>query len=162
MVPLMNAKPPRDSYTEMIQQVFPSDSNVLGTVFGGKVLQWIDTAAAIAAMRHVRGPVVTASMDRVDFHAPGRIGDVMVLKAKVSFAGRTSMEVRVEVLSENPLTGTRHLTTEAILTFVAIDKACKPVAVPGIVPETDEERRRYKEAEIRREERKKNLKTRGF
>ncbi len=152
---MKDGKAPREAYTEMIQQVFPSDSNALGTVFGGKVLQWIDSAGAICAMRHVGGPVVTASIDRVDFHAPGRIGDVMVLKANVHYAGRSSLQVGVEVLAENPFSGKRVLTTEAILTFVAIDKDCKPVMVPKIFPETELEKRLYRRAQIRREKRNK-------
>ena len=148
-------KGPRESYVEMIEQVLPGDTNSLGTVFGGKVMMWIDMAAAVSVMRHVRGAVVTASIDRVDFHAPAYVGHIMVLKSKVLYAGRTSVEVGVEVLAENPLTGQRHLTTDALLTFVAIDKKGKPVEVPQVYPETEEEKRKYAEGEQRRAERKK-------
>lgn len=137
----------------MVQQVLPGDTNPHGTVFGGKVMQWIDIAGAVAAMRHARNPVVTASFDRVDFHAPGRNGDVMVLKAHVNYSGRTSLEVSVEVHAENVLTGERVLTTDALVTYVAIDKNGKPVKVAPLIPETPEEQRRFREGEQRRKAR---------
>ncbi|MCI5071824.1 acyl-CoA thioesterase [bacterium] len=149
------SKAPRESYVEMIQQVLPGDTNPLGTVFGGKVMMWIDTAGAVAAMRHVKGNVVTASIDKVDFHASGQVGDVMVLKSKVTFTGRTSLEVSVEVLAENPRTGKRQLTTDAFLTFVAIDANHKPIEVPALAPETEEEQRNFLLGKARREARKK-------
>ena len=149
------SKAPRESYVEMIQQVLPGDTNPLGTVFGGKVMMWIDTAGAVSAMRHVKGNVVTASIDKVDFHAAGKVGDIMVLKSKVLFSGRTSLEIGVEVLAENPRTGQRQLTTDALLTFVAIDKDFKPIVVPMVVPETEEEKRKFAEGKARRAARKK-------
>ena len=151
----MQGKPVRESAIETIEQVRPGDTNTLGTVFGGKVMEWIDIAGAVAAMRHVRQPVVTASFDRVDFHAPARIGHLMVLKAQVNFTGKTSLEVGVTVHAEDPLTGQQFLTTQALITFVAIDKDCKPVQVPPIIPETDEEKKRFAEAKQRREDRMK-------
>jgi acyl-CoA hydrolase len=154
----MQGKPVKDSYVETIEQVRPGDTNTLGTVFGGKVMEWIDITGAVAAMRHVRQPVVTASFDRVDFYAPARIGHLMVLKAQVNFTGKTSLEVGVKVEAEDPLTGQRFLTTQALLTFVAIDKNCKPVAVPPIIPETLEEKKRFEEGKLRREERVKTKK----
>ncbi|HMQ10696.1 MAG TPA: acyl-CoA thioesterase [Oligoflexia bacterium] len=149
------SKAPRESYVEMIQQVLPGDTNPLGTVFGGKVMMWIDTAGAVAAMRHVRGNVVTASIDKVDFHASGHVGDIMVLKSKVTYTGRTSLEVSVEVLAENPRTGKRQLTTDAFLTFVAIDENHRPIEVPELIPETEEEQRNFAQGKARREARKK-------
>ena len=149
------SKAPRESYVEMIQQVLPGDTNPLGTVFGGKVMMWIDTAGAVAAMRHVKGNVVTASIDKVDFHASGQVGDIMVLKSKVTYTGRTSLEVSVEVLAENPRTGKRQLTTDAFLTFVAIDANHKPIEVPELAPETEEEKRNFLLGKARREARKK-------
>ncbi|MCB0379582.1 MAG: acyl-CoA thioesterase [Bdellovibrionales bacterium] len=138
----------------MTQQVLPGDTNVHGTVFGGKVMQWIDIAGAVCAMRHAREMVVTASFDRVDFHAPARLGHIMVLKAQVNYAGRTSLEVGVQVLAENPLTGERLLTTDALITYVGIDKVGKPIPVPPVLPETEEEIQRYKTGEARRSSRK--------
>ncbi len=156
-----SGKPPRLSYVEMVQQVLPGDTNPHGTVFGGKVMQWIDIAGAVAAMRHVQGPVVTASFDRVDFHAPARVGHVMVLKAQVNFTGRTSIEVGVEVHAENPMTGQRVLTTDALVTYVAVNQAGHPVEAPSVTPETTEERRRYKEGEGRRKARLQERKNKG-
>ena len=144
------AKKPDESYVETIQQVLPGDTNSLGTVFGGKVMQWIDIAAAVSAMRHARKAVVTASIDRIDFHAPAKVGHLMILQAKVFYAGRTSMEVKVTVMAENPLSGRRELTTEALLTFVAIDSDSQPTAVPALIPQTEEEKRMYADAEARR------------
>jgi acyl-CoA hydrolase len=117
-------------------------------------MQWIDTAGAVAAMRHANGLVVTASFDRVDFLVPGKLGHIMVLEGQVNYTGRTSMEVGVDVHDEDPMTGKRVLTTRAILTFVAIGKNGKPVPVPPLLPETAEERQRHREAEIRRRKRR--------
>jgi len=152
------AVPSRVSFVEMTQQILPGDTNVHGTVFGGKVMQWIDIAGAVSAMRHAREMVVTASFDRVDFHAPAKLGYIMVLKSQVNYTGRTSLEIGVQVLAENPLTGERLLTTEALITFVAIDKKGKPTAVPPVLPETEEELRRFKEGEQRRAQRLKTKK----
>lgn len=149
----MKGNPPRLSVVEMVQQVLPGDTNPHGTVFGGKVMQWIDIAGAVSAMRHVHSAVVTASFDRVDFHAPATVGHVMVLRAQVNFTGRTSVEVGVEVHAENPLTGDRHLTTDALVTYVAVDKQGKPIEVPPLMPESAEEKRRFKEGEARRKTR---------
>lgn len=146
----LQGKAPRESVVEMVQHIKPGDTNALHTVFGGKVMSWIDIAGAVCGMRHARNSVVTASFEAVDFHEPAVVGDIMVLKAKINFAGRTSMEIGVEVLSENPRTGHRVLTTEAILTFVAIDENKKPTQVPPLLPETDIEKRRYKEAQERK------------
>ena len=149
----MKGKPPRLSTVEMVQQVLPGDTNPHNSVFGGKVMQWIDIAGAVSAMRHVRGVVVTASFDRVDFHAPAHVGHIMVLHAQVNYTGRTSIEVGVEVHAENPLTGERVLTTDALVTYVAIDKQGRPVEIDPITPETAEEKRRYKDGEARRKAR---------
>jgi acyl-CoA hydrolase len=146
----MKGKSPKSSYVEMIQQVRPGDTNPLGTVFGGQVMAWIDVAGAVAAMRHVQGPVVTASFDRVDFHAPAKVGHVMVLKAQVNYTGRTSLEVGVTVHAENPMTGERHLTTEALITFVHLDANGKPTKVPPLTPETEEEEQRFNDGSTRR------------
>ncbi|MFH1263528.1 MAG: acyl-CoA thioesterase [Pseudomonadota bacterium] len=150
----MKGKPPRLSHVEMIQQVLPGDTNPHGTVFGGKVMQWIDIAGAVSAMRHVKGPVVTASFDRVDFLAPGKLGHIMVLKGQVNYSGRTSLEVGVEVHAEDPMTGERVMTTKAVITYVAIDAKGRPVPVPRVLPETAEEKRRFHDGEVRRKARK--------
>lgn len=154
----MSGNPVRNSYVEMIQQVLPSDTNPHGTVFGGKVMQWIDIAGAVSAMRHAKGPVVTASFDAVDFHAPGKVGDIMILKAQVNFVGKTSLEVGVEVHAENPASGKRVLTTDALITYVAINPEGRPIKAPPLMPESKEEKRRFEEAKKRRENRLKRYK----
>jgi len=134
----------------MTEIVLPSYANALGTVFGGQVAAWIDIAAGVAAMRHARNIVVTASMDDLHFVAPAHVGEVVVLRAHVNRAFTTSMEVGVRVEAENPLTGERRHTATAYLTFVALDAAGQRIAVPPLLPESEVERRRYQQAEQRR------------
>ena len=138
------------SRVEMTEIVLPGDTNALGSIFGGKVMQWIDIAASVAAMRHSGGNVVTASIDGLQFLTPIHVGEVVTLKASVNFAGRSSMEVGVRVDAENIATGERRYTTKAYLTFVAVDKAGRPRSVPSLELETDEDRRRYDDAKVRR------------
>ncbi|MCB1197281.1 MAG: acyl-CoA thioesterase [Bdellovibrionota bacterium] len=149
----MKAKSPKESKIQKIEHVLPGYTNTLGTVFGGKVMEWVDIAGAVCALRHARRPVVTASIDRVDFHAPARVGHLMILDAHINYTGRTSMEIQVQVTAEDPLTGDQFLTTEAFLTFVAIDQNCKPVEVPPLLLETEEEKQRFAEGKKRKEER---------
>jgi acyl-CoA hydrolase len=144
-------RPPRESRVEMTEIVLPSDSNALGTIFGGRVMQWIDIAGAVAARRHARSAVVTAGMDELHFHVPIRVGAVAVLEARVLAAFRTSMEVAVTVHSEELKTGVRTLCTSAFLTFVALDENGRPREVPPVAPETEEERLRMGQARQRRE-----------
>lgn len=143
----------KDSQVEMIEIVFPNDANPLGNVFGGRVMQLIDVVGSISAMRHARNTVVTASMDQLDFKNAVRVGEVLILNASVNYVATTSMEVGVKVIAENPLTGERRHTSSAYLTYVSIDASGKPVPVPPIVPETEEEKRRYQEAQVRRKHR---------
>jgi acyl-CoA hydrolase len=138
---------------ETAHVVLPGHTNAMGTLFGGAVMQWIDVAAAIAASRHAGGPVVTASMDRLHFLRPVRVGEFVIVRAEVSFAARTSMEVEAEVLSENPWTGERATATHALLTFVAMDAQGRPREVPPLHAETPFERRRFAAAAKRRVER---------
>ncbi len=138
---------------ETAQAVLPGHTNAMGTLFGGLVMQWIDVAAAIAAARHAGGPVVTVSMDRLHFLRPVRVEEFVIVRAEVSFAAHTSMEVEVDVLSENPWTGKRAVTTHALLTFVAIDEQGRPRSVPPLETETDFERRRFRQGARRRSER---------
>ncbi len=146
------------SATEMVQLVLPNDTNVLGNVLGGRVMHWIDLVGAMVAFRHSRRPVVTASMERLDFHSPIRLGDLVILKACLTFVGKTSMEVQVEVYSEEPLTGSRRHTSSAFLTYVALDDQGKPTAAPPLLLTTEEEKQRYHDAEVRRQHR---LSTKG-
>ena len=146
-------KPASASRVEMTQIVMPSDANVLGTAFGGKVMEWSDLAAAVAAQRHARMPVVTASIDRLSFLAPIRIGYVALLRAQVTAVFGTSMEVEVEVLTEEPTTGERRKCCDAFLTFVALGPDGRPAPAPPLLAETDEEKRREREARERRQAR---------
>jgi acyl-CoA hydrolase len=143
-------KTPRASRVETTQLVLPGLTNTHGTIFGGILMQWIDIAAGIASARHSGGAVVTASMDRLHFLSPVQLGEIVILQAQVNFAGRTSMEVGVRVFAENQNTFKRRQTTRAYLTFVAVDDQGRPRAVPPLISETAQERRRFKEAQRRR------------
>jgi len=135
----------------MVQIVQPSDANALGSAFGGTVVAWMDMAAAVSAIRHARKPCVTASIDNLSFLNPINIGEYVILTASVNYTGRTSMEVGVYIESENPMTGERKKTTHGYLTFVALGGDGKPVEIPPVIPETNEEKMRYEEAKLRRE-----------
>jgi len=141
---------PSASATEAVQIVLPGDANSLGTVFGGRVMHWVDQVAAIAAQRHCRSNVVTAAIDALQFKAPVQVGEYAVLHAIVNRAWTTSMEVEVTVDAEHPLTGERRRSSEAFLTFVAIDATGHPTAVRPVAPATPEEWRRYEAADARR------------
>lgn len=134
----------------MVEVVLPQDANVLGNILGGRVMHLVDIAAAIVAHRHSNSHAVTASVDYVDFRNPIRVGELIILKASINRAFRTSMEIGVKVFSENVLTGERKHTTTAYVTFVAIDEAGRPKPVPPLIVETAEERRRFREAQARR------------
>ena len=139
-----------DSRVVMTEIVMPEDSNIHGTIFGGRVLALIDKAGAIVAMRHCHTTIVTASIDRVDFIAGAREGSILILEAVLNAVFRTSMEVGVTVHAEDPLTGDRHLTCRALLTTVAVDAGGRPVPVPPLEAYTDDDRRRAREAAERR------------
>lgn len=148
-------KSPRDSAVTMTEMVLPSDTNALGTIFGGKIMSWIDIAAAIAAGRHARRVVVTASIDALHFLAPVKLGHYVHIRAMVNFTARTSLEVGVRVDSENPITGEVTHTSTAYTTFVALDDHGRPTPVPAVLAESPEEKRRFEEAKKRRESRMK-------
>jgi acyl-CoA hydrolase len=143
-------RPVSASHTEMTELVLPQDSNLLGNILGGRVMHLIDVAGAIAAHRHCHRQVVTASVDHLDFLNPVRVGDLIVLEAQVNRAFHTSVEVGVDVFSEDSVAGERKHTTTAFLTFVALDELGKPVPVPPLIVKTSEEKRRYREAGGRR------------
>lgn len=138
------------SRTIQTKLVLPPDTNHLGSIFGGKVLSYIDEIAAIAAMKHSGRVVVTASIDKVDFLSSAKVGDILTLEGFVIYTGRTSMEVFVKVECEHIQSRTKSLTTTSLLTMVAIDENGKPVPVPGVIPETEREYELYKEASERR------------
>ncbi len=147
------AKTPSESIVEMTQLVMPTDANTRGTAFGGKIMQWIDLAAAMAAMRHARMPVVTASIDQLNFLAPVRIGHVAILRARLNAVFGSSLEIEVEVANEDPLTGDRRRCCDAFLTFVALDQDGRPSPAPPLRAETEGEKRREREARERRAQR---------
>lgn len=143
-------KPVSASISEVVEAVLPNDANPLGTMLGGRVMHLIDIAGALAAHRHSNSHVVTASVDYLDFRFPIRVGEWIVLKSSVNRVFRTSMEVGVKVYSENVLTGERKHTSTAYVTFVAIDEHRQPHPVPPLILETEDDRRRYREAGERR------------
>jgi acyl-CoA hydrolase len=142
-----------ESHTEMVEFVLPQDANVLGNILGGRVMHLVDIAAAISASRHSHSIVVTASVDHIDFRNAIRVGELILLRASVNRAFKTSMEIGVKVFSENPLTGERKHTTSAYLTYVALDESHMPMPVPPVICETPDEHRRYREALARRKAR---------
>lgn len=146
-------KSPRESETVMTQMILPPDANPLNAAFGGRVMEWVDICGGIAAQRHCREVVVTASMDELHFHAPIRVGWIVTLRARVLAAFHTSMEVGVTVNAENPFSGERRLTTSALLTFVALARDGSKVPVPPLLLETEQDRVAFQEANLRRGER---------
>ena len=139
-----------ESVTEMVQVVLPNDANPLGFILGGTVMHLIDIAAAIACHRHTRSLLVTAAVDDLQFLHPIKVGDLIILKARVTCTFRTSLEAQVDVYSEETLTGRRQMTSRAFLTFVAISKDGSRLGIPPLVVDTDEERRVCQEAQGRR------------
>lgn len=146
----MTAKPVRESYSELSELALPNDANGLGNLLGGKLMHLVDIAGAIAAARHSRTFVVTASFDHVDLHEPVAIGELVMLRAAVNRAFRTSMEVGVKVFAENLRRGASRHVASAYLTFVAVGEDRKPTPVPPVTPETENEIRRYEQAGERR------------
>ena len=146
-------KKPSESVVNMEELVLPNDANGLNNLFGGRLLQWIDIAGAMAAMKHSRKEVVTVGIDSVDFREAVRVGDMVKLNAKVTWTGKTSMEVKVNVMREKPRSGEIIKTNEAYITMVALDDKGRPSSVPVLDPETEEEKNDYKNALIRRAKR---------
>lgn len=148
-----DARTVQETQHETSQLMMPHHSNNLDHVFGGVILAMMDTASAVTAIRHARMTCVTVSIDRVDFREPIHVGDLVIMKCSVNFVGHTSMEVGVRVEAENLRTGVRRHTNSCYLTFVAIDRNGRPVEVPRLLPETDEEIRRHEAARARRRRR---------
>ena len=143
-------RPVRDSHAVMSELMMPHMANNLGNVFGGVILSLVDRVAAVAATRHARQPCVTVCMDRVVFHEPIHVGELVTARASVNFAGRTSMEVGVHLEAENLVTGERRHTNSCYVTYVAVDAQGKPTPVPAVVVEKAEDQRRYDRAAARR------------
>ena len=137
----------------MTEIVLPEDTNARGSIFGGRVLSLVDKCAAIVAMRHAHTEVVTASLDSVDFRSGVRVGDVLVLSGRLNAVFGSSMEIEIEVRSEDPLSGVRRLTTRAFVTMVAVNPQGRPIAAPGLELASDEEKDRAGAAAGRRRER---------
>ena len=150
---MLTPKRPAESATEMVQVVLPNDANPLGFILGGSVMHLIDIAGAIACHRHTRSLLVTAAVDGLQFLHSIKVGDLIILKSRVTAAWSTSLEVEVEVFSEETLTGVRCMTSRAYLTFVAIDREGGRLPVPGLILETEAEKQRAREADARRAQR---------
>ncbi|MEK7819237.1 MAG: acyl-CoA thioesterase [Bacteroidota bacterium] len=149
----MNEKPVSASQVSMTQLVLPNDTNLLGNLLGGQLMHWIDLAAAIAAQRHTQHVCVTASLDELVFLNPIKLGEVILLMASVNRVFKTSLEIGVKVITENPLTGIKKHSNTAYLTFVAVDENGKPIEIFPIKTETKDDERRFENALLRREER---------
>lgn len=142
-----------ESRVEMVEVVLPNDANPLGNILGGKVMHLIDIAGAIAAHRHSRSMLVTISVDNLDFVLPIRVGQLIILRARVTRVFHTSVEVSVKVYREDYITGERRQTSSAFVTYVAVDEEGRPKSIPPVIPRTAEEKRDYREALIRRRHR---------
>jgi acyl-CoA hydrolase len=146
-------KTPSVSAVEMTELVLPNDTNLLGNLLGGRMMHWMDIAGAMAASRHSNRAVATIAVDCLDFKHPVHMGEIVILKAKLSWVGRTSMEVVIHAFGENPRTGKTILTNTAYFTFVALNDQGRPATVPRLDPESPEEIAEFEAAEARRSER---------
>ncbi|HKM77357.1 MAG TPA: acyl-CoA thioesterase [Candidatus Bathyarchaeia archaeon] len=144
------AKTPGQSATTVVRVMMPMDANPVGNVFGGAILRLVEETAWIAALKHVRSNLVTVSIDRMDFYHPVYIGDLLRLSSQVNYVHETSMEIGVRIEAENPMTGEVRHTGTCFLTYVALDKNGKPQLVPALTIESDDEKRRWADAEERR------------
>jgi acyl-CoA hydrolase len=150
-------RPVRDSQSEMAEIVLPNDANPLGALLGGRLMHWIDLAGAMAAHRHSRNYVVTAAIDHMDFWVPVHVGDLVILRSSVNRVFHSSMEVGVKAWVENYILDDCRHVSSAYLTFVAIDAGGRRIQVPAVIPETDDQRRRYDDAGRRRQTRQEHL-----
>lgn len=153
-------RPVRDSQSEMAEIVLPNDANPLNALLGGRLMHWIDLAGAMAAHRHSRQYVVTASVDHMDFLVPVHVGDLIILRASVNRVFQSSMEVGVKAFVENYIADSCQHVSSAYLTFVAVDPAGRKLKVAPVIPETEEQQRRYEDAGRRREIRRQELERR--
>jgi acyl-CoA hydrolase len=157
---MLEPRPVRDSQSEMAEIVLPNDANPLGALLGGRLMHWIDLAGAMAAHRHSRNYVVTASVDHIDFLVPVKVGDLIILRSSVNRVFTTSMEVGVKVFVENYIADTAEHVASAYLTFVAVDRSGQRLKVAPVIPESEEQGRRYDDAGRRREIRRSELERR--
>ena len=154
-------RPVRDSQSEMAEIVLPNDANPLGALLGGRLMHWIDLAGAMAAHRHSRNYVVTAAIDHMDFWVPVHVGDLVILRSSVNRVFRSSMEVGVKAWVENYILDDCKHVSSAYLTFVAVDAGGRRIQVPAVIPETDDQRRRYDDAGKRRQMHREHLERRA-
>ena len=154
-------RPVRDSQSEMAEIVLPNDANPLGALLGGRLMHWIDLAGAMAAHRHSRNYAVTAAIDHMDFWVPVHVGDLVILRSSVNRVFRSSMEVGVKAWVENYILDDCKHVSSAYLTFVAVDAGGRRIQVPAVIPETDDQRRRYDDAGKRRQMRREHLERRS-
>jgi acyl-CoA hydrolase len=154
-------RPVRDSQSEMAEIVLPNDANPLGALLGGRLMHWIDLAGAMAAHRHSRNYVVTAAIDHMDFWVPVHVGDLVILRSSVNRVFRSSMEVGVKAWVENYILDDCKHVSSAYLTFVAVDAGGRRIQVPAVIPDTDDQRRRYDDAGKRRQMRREHLERRS-
>jgi acyl-CoA hydrolase len=157
---MLMPRPVRDSQSEMTELVLPNDANPLGALLGGRLMHWIDLAGAMAVHRHARSYAVTASVDHIDFLVPVQVGDLVILRSSVNRVFHTSVEVGVKVFVENYIADTAQHVASAYLTFVAIDAKGNRLKVPAVIPETEEQQRRYDDAGRRREIRRSEVERR--
>lgn len=147
----MNAKTPSQTQITMSELVLPNDTNLLGNLVGGRLMYWMDIAGALVASRHSNSVVATVSIDNISFKHPVRMGEMVIVKAKMLYAGNTSMSIGIEVFAENLRTGATILTNKARMVFVALNDEGRPCPVPPLQPETEEENRAYEKEKARRE-----------
>jgi acyl-CoA hydrolase len=157
---LQMPRPVRDSQSEMVELVLPNDANPLGALLGGRLMHWIDLAAALACHRHSHSQAVTAAVDHIDFLVPVRVGDLVILRSSVNRVFKTSMEIGVKVFVENYIADTSEHVASAYLTFVAVDGSGRNLKVAPVIPESEEQQRRYDDAGRRRELRRAELERR--
>ncbi len=147
----------KDSEVEISRLVLPEDTNVVNALYGGRLVEWMDNIASITAYKHARKNIVTGSIDSLFFISPIKLGDIVTIRSFVTYTTKSTMEIEIDVFSENAITGDKKITTQAFFTYVAIDNDGRPVEIPQIEPENDDEIKRYKEGEQRSAERLKRL-----
>jgi acyl-CoA hydrolase len=146
----VKAKKVSESALTTVRLMMPTDANIMGNVFGGAIMRYMDEVAAIVAFRHAGKNCVTASIDRMNFYAPVYVGNILIMKASVNYVGTTSMEIGVRIEAQDPVTGRTHHTGSCYITYVALDEQGRPTPIPKVIPVTEEEKRRYKQAMARR------------
>lgn len=153
----MNEKSWKESYTDLQRLVLPPDTNIFNDLYGGRLVEWIDNVAAIVATKHSRRRTVTGSIDSLFFLSPINLGDIVHLTGRMNYVHKSTMEIQVDVYSEEGLTGEKSFTTTCMLTYVAITQDGRPTEVPGLILDTDDDKERFTQGEARRQTRMKNL-----